>query len=106
MVRFHYGEGIANHIGLKPCAAARESTREASVEGCIGQPLSRDRFIVQGADDVVPSEGNTSGYEIASNRTTLRGLRTWHVQKLHMREPGDLVIDHKTALVRIGKVMN
>jgi hypothetical protein len=28
------------------------------------------------------------------------------VQKLHTRKPGDLTTDHKTALVRIGKVMN
>jgi hypothetical protein len=40
-VRVHYGEGVANHIGPKPCAGSCEGAGEASVGECIGQPWSR-----------------------------------------------------------------
>src|SRR5215470_11301700 len=44
---------------------ARDSDREASREALtgvrIGQPTSREREIVSGADDVRTSEGNTAG---------------------------------------------
>ncbi|MCK7512625.1 MAG: hypothetical protein MZV70_57030 [Desulfobacterales bacterium] len=59
-----------------------------------GQPLSRERSIVQGADAVAVAEGNTDGCDIASTWTALRGLRTWHVRTLLVREPGDLQPDH------------
>jgi hypothetical protein len=36
-------EGIAIHIGPKPCAGAREGVGEASAGECIGQPLSREK---------------------------------------------------------------
>ena len=36
-------EGLANHIGPKPCADIREGISEASVGESIGQPLSRER---------------------------------------------------------------
>lgn len=65
-MRFHDDEGVANHIDLKPCAAAREGVREASAEGCIGQPLSRERTNIRGADDILESEGNMPGHAIAS----------------------------------------
>jgi hypothetical protein len=42
-VRFHDDEGVANYIDLEPCVSAREDRLEASVEGRIGQPLSRER---------------------------------------------------------------
>jgi len=42
-VQVHNDEGVANHIGPKPCAVARESRGEASVGESIGQPLSRER---------------------------------------------------------------
>ena len=45
-------EGVATHIGPEPCAVAREGAGEASAGENIGQPLSRDRKIVPGADDV------------------------------------------------------
>ncbi len=106
VVRFHDDEGVANHIDLEPCAAAREGGREASVEGRIGQPLSRERTNIRGADDIPVSEGNTVGRAIARARPAPRGRRTWHVQKLLAREPGGLTTDHRTALVRIGKAMS
>jgi hypothetical protein len=105
-VRVLNDEGPASHIDPEPCAATREGRREASVGGCTGQPLSRDRFIIRGADDVDLSEGNTFERVSASTQTTPRGLRPWHVQKLFTRKPGGLVTDHKTALVRIGKAMS
>jgi hypothetical protein len=57
----HYDEGIANRIGPEPCAGVHEGTREgvhggvgeASVGECIGQPLSRVRFNVPGAQCVM-----------------------------------------------------
>ena len=51
-MQVRYDEGIANHIGPKPCAVAREGAGEASAGEYTGQPLSRDRKIVPGADDV------------------------------------------------------
>lgn len=40
----HYDEGLAIHIGPKPCVGAREGVDEASAGECIGQPLSRERM--------------------------------------------------------------
>lgn len=106
-VRVHNDEGSASHIDPKPCACLREELREASAGKCTGQPLSCDRHNkVRGADDVVVSEGNTLERVNASSQAAPRGRRTWHVQKLLTRKPGDLAIDHKTAVVCIGKVMS
>jgi hypothetical protein len=58
-VRVPYGEGVANRIGPEPCAGTCEGAGEASVGECIGQPLSRVRFLVPGADTVAVVEGNT-----------------------------------------------
>jgi len=81
-VKFHDDEGVANHIDLEPCAAAREGGREASAEGRIGQPLSRERTNIRSADDILESKGNTLERAIASAQAAPRGRRTWHVQKL------------------------
>jgi hypothetical protein len=51
-VQVRYDEGVANHIGPEPCVVAREGAGEASAGDYIGQPLSRDRKTVPGADDV------------------------------------------------------
>src|SRR5918911_2615499 len=59
MVEVHHDEGVANHIGPEPCGRAREGTCEASVGEPVGQPLSRERAIVPGADVVTVTEGNT-----------------------------------------------
>jgi hypothetical protein len=55
-VKVLYGEG-SHRTGPEPCAADREVGGEASAGGGIGQPLSRERFLVPGADDVPVSEG-------------------------------------------------
>ena len=52
VVRVHYGEGIAIHIGPKPCARVREDAREASAGERIGQPSSRETVLIPGADAV------------------------------------------------------
>ena len=51
-MKVHYDEGVANHIGPEPCAGIREGVGEASVGERIGQPLSRERLLISGADAV------------------------------------------------------
>ena len=93
-------EGIANHIGPKPCAGIREEVGEASAGVRAGQPLSRDRKLFPGADAVCVAEGKTSECASASARGTRRGRRTWHARTLFAREPGDLGPDQ--LLYRAG----
>jgi len=103
-VKVRRSEGLAIHIGPKPRAGVREDVGEASAGECIGQPLSRESDISQGADGVTLSEGNMVGHVIASVQPALRGLRPWHVRTLLVREPGDLRLDHLPyEVVRIGK---
>jgi hypothetical protein len=103
-VRVRRNEGVATHIGPKPCAGTREGVGEASAGERTGQPLSRESVLSQGADGVSAPEGNTMVRAIASVHLTLRGLRPWHVRKLLEREPGDLQLDHShDGVVRIGK---
>jgi hypothetical protein len=103
-VRVRRSEGVAIHIGPKPCAGVREDVCEASAGERIGQPLSRESDFAQGADEVSLSEGNTVGHVSASVQPALRGLRPWHVRKLLVREPGDLQLDHShDGVIRIGK---
>ena len=92
-MQVHYDEGVANHIGPEPCADVREGIGEASVGDRIGQPLSREIDVILGADAVLLAEGNMDGRAIASDRLARRGRRTWHVQTLLVREPGDLMSD-------------
>ena len=63
----------------------------------MGQPSSRERLQVPGADAVVPAQGNTGGSVIASAHLTRRGLRPWHVRTLLGREPGGLASDQRLA---------
>src|ERR1700730_6421851 len=80
---------MANHMGPEPCAGIREDVGEASAGERAGQPLSRDRKLIPGADAVCVAESNTSKGASASIWTTRRGRRTWHACTLHVREPGD-----------------
>ncbi len=96
-MKVHCDEGIATHIGPKPCAGVREDVGEASAGEHIGQPLSRETVVIPGADAVYLSEGNMDGCANASARPTRRGLRPWHVRKFLAREPGDLWIDHRPS---------
>ena len=73
-VQVRYGEEVAIHTGPEPCAFGREALGEASVGESIGQPLSRERLNVLGADAVRKAEGETGGRVTASAPTTRRGL--------------------------------
>ena len=104
-MQVRHDEGLANHIDPEPCVGAREGADEASAGDDAGQPLSRERFSVPGADAVGSAEGNTVERAIASARSARRGLRPWHAWTLLEREPGYLVSDQRrrTALARTGK---
>ena len=86
-MQVHYDEGVANHIGPEPCAGIREDVGEASAGERAGQPLSRDRKLIPGADTVCVVEGNMSKSANASTWPTRRGRRTWHARTLLVREP-------------------
>ena len=59
-MQVHYDEGIASRIDPKPCAGICEDAGEASAGERAGQPLSRDRKLIPGADAVCVAEGNMS----------------------------------------------
>ena len=61
-------EGVATHTGPEPCVGPREGPGEASAGERAGQPSSRERATVPGADVVTVTEGHTSGRVIASAR--------------------------------------
>ena len=99
-------KGIGNQTGPESCVAHREVRDEALTGEHAGQPLSRESFkLVQGADAVSVAEGNMDRRDSASAYSTLRGLRTWHVGTLFVREPGDLLLGRFSCFraVRIGK---
>jgi hypothetical protein len=60
-VRVHREEGVASHLGPEPCGGTREGDGEASAGEGTGQPLSRERSSVPGADAFQIAEGNTMG---------------------------------------------
>ena len=97
-MQVRHSEGVAIHIGPKPCVGVREDGDEASVGEGIGQPLSRE-------SQSPSAEGNTFRTHHRKVRAARRGRRTWHVQKLLGREPGDPTSGQLrcAALARIGK---
>ena len=60
-MRVRYVEGVAVHSGPESCAVTREGKSEALTGVRTGQPLSRERSIVSGADMVTYMESNTDG---------------------------------------------
>src|SRR5260370_33202071 len=72
MVQVHYDEGAAIHIGPESCAGGREAVREALTGECAGQPLSREKVDIPGADAVRYPEGQTKGRAIARSPTNRR----------------------------------
>jgi hypothetical protein len=90
-VQVLHEEGVANHLGPEPCVGTCEGDGEASAGERTGQPLSRERSRVPGADAFQIAEGDTDGRASASARTTRRGRRPWHVRTLFARKPGGLV---------------
>lgn len=105
MVKVRHDEGVATHIGPESCAGSREAVREALTGEHAGQPWSRERLHISGADAVPDAEGNTNRHDIASACSTRRGRRPWHAWTFLAREPGDLVIGQSgtSRLVRVGK---
>jgi len=91
-VKVHYSEGAANHAGPESCAGSREAVSEALTGECVGQPLSGVNSVIRGADAFEAAEGNTSRVVSARPGSTLRRLRTWHMQTPSAREPGGLHI--------------
>jgi hypothetical protein len=67
-VKVRCDEGVANRIGPESCIGIREDCGEASIGECTGQPLSRGRSHVPGADAVQIAEGNMCGRASASAR--------------------------------------
>ena len=65
-------EGVAIHIGPKPCVCAREGAGEASAGERIGQPLSRESHVIPGADVLIPTEGHMAERDNASVPTARR----------------------------------
>ena len=61
-VKVHHDEGVANHIDPESCAVTREGLGEALTGERIGQPSSRGRGIISGADAVLFAEGKTEGH--------------------------------------------
>jgi hypothetical protein len=104
-VKVSYGEGVANHAGLESCVVHREVFGEALTEVCAGQPLNRENILFQDADAVIGCGRQHARVRHASTHAVLRGQRPWHVQKLLVREPGDLRAGRREA-VRVGKVLN
>jgi hypothetical protein len=60
-VKVHHDEGVANHIDPESCAGTREGLGEALTGERIGQPSSRGRGNIPGADAVLNAEGETEG---------------------------------------------
>ena len=104
-MQVRHDEGVAIRIDPEPCAVARKGNSEASVRERIGQPLSLVKIHILGADAFAKAEGNMDGRVNASVWTARRGRRTWHVQKLFEREPGDPTsgLCLQSALARIGE---
>ena len=101
-----HNKDVASYVVPESCVANREVWREALTGVRTGQPLSRDRNVIPGADAVQVVEGNMSARVTASAWATRRGRRPWHVRTLLAREPGDLHLDHQRPhglVARIGK---
>ena len=54
-----YREGIANHSGPEPCEGDRKVALEALDRGICRQGYRASKWVIQDANDVGQSEGNT-----------------------------------------------
>lgn len=94
---FH-SEGVANRTDLESCVSIVSRGTPRSVDRGIGRPAIEPRkLVLQDADVVQYTEGNTGRRAIASAGPILRGQRTWHVCTLLVRELGELRIDRQGA---------
>jgi hypothetical protein len=104
VVRVHYDEGVANHIGPEPCVVVREGDREASVGGHVGQPLSHEIVCIPDADVFHTAEGNTYGRAIASaQRSGVVEDPGMHISALCGNREISRLACFNTEQVRIGK---
>lgn len=86
--------------------ALRGTRRSVDRGACRPAIEPRKRYSVPSADVLLYAEGNTGGRACASAQPTRRGLRPWHVRKVLVREPGDLLAGQRRwfgCMVRIGK---
>ena len=74
-MQVHHDEGVANRIDPESCADTREGIGEALTGERIGQPSSREKLKVPGADVFEITEGDMDGRVIASARPVRRGRR-------------------------------
>jgi hypothetical protein len=105
-VQVPHNKDVASYVVPESCVVRREAQCEALTGVRTGQPLSRERVFIPGADTVQVVEGNMHVCAIASTRATRRGRRPWHVRTLLAREPGDLHLDHRRPyglVARVGK---
>ena len=94
-----YDEGVAIHIGPEFMRSCPRGFRRSVDRGAHRPAIEPRKIPIPGADAVHLAEGNTSGRDIASARTTRRGQRPWHVRTLLAREPGDLATDRSAKAV-------
>ena len=104
-MRGRYDEGVATRIGPEACVGGREADGEALEGEGAGQPSSRERKTVPGADAVPIAEGNMNERANASARAAPARSETLHVQRLLAREPGDLlpIRGARASPDRVGK---
>ena len=86
-------EGPAIHIGPRVMRSGLRGPRRSVDRGVHRPAIEPRKSFVLGADAVHNVEGNMSGRDSASVRTTRRGQRPWHVQTLFARKPGDPTTD-------------
>ena len=70
MVKVHCNEGIAIHIGPKPCAGRREAASEASVGVGAGQVLSRVSINSRAPTRSTTRKAIRQGAHLASTRSS------------------------------------
>ena len=95
-MQVRHGEGVAIHTGPESCGARREARVEALTGERAGRPLSRDSFYIGAPTPLRCAEGHTDGRANASAGPAPRGQRPRHARTLLVREPGDLLPDHRS----------
>lgn len=108
-MQVHYDEGVAIHIGPESCAGSREAVREVLTGEHAGQPLSRERLDISGADAF-----HLRGRQYDRARYRKRPFDPARSQILACMDapctgtgrPRDWPVWHSPMLVRIGKVRN
>jgi hypothetical protein len=104
VVKVHYDESLANHIGPEPCAVVREGGCEASVGEHVGQPWSHEMVHFPDADVLQYAEGNTYERALASaRRSGVVEATGMHASVLRGNREISRLACCRTGQVRIGK---